>query len=149
MSIEELDIPEPGSVATFGKKRDKNITAIWTLLIVAFLLVLGTEIWSSQQTVFVKTENGSALLTTVTSDFTANSANAKNVYQQQVTGTWAVKDFVNVIGLQNANIIDNQVAMARMQNSTNILLKGLTLLLGLAIAVLARIGFLFYSKREI
>lgn len=103
------------------------------MALVAIFVAFGSSVSVDQQ-------NHSKDVSAAIASYQLNDSSSTTVYQQQVTNGWAAKDLLNVIGQQNATIIDNQVASVSIQSKTNFLLGVNVVMLALVTMAVSRMG---------
>lgn len=84
------------------KRHSLAMKALWALLAINTIAAIFLGSVYKQTPV----DNGMGQIAIASSNYDANNANAKNVYQQQVVNGWFEKDALTAIADQNATIID-------------------------------------------
>lgn len=124
-----------GRVSKSQHKQSKAPVVFGVLAIfLAYMLALSF----GQTKVDFQTENGSKDVSAAMSNFELNDLSSRTVYNQMVTNGWVAKDLLETIGNQNASMIDNQVATAKLLQGTNTLITyglGMIAVIGVAILV--------------
>jgi hypothetical protein len=123
------------------KKRKKSLYWVWGLLAVN---TIAAVIMFSQLSTGTPDTGASAISATMSLD-KINAANDANVYQQQVSNGWAIRDLLETIGNQNATMITNQ---NEQSNRSNVLLLNLLFTTGLMAIVLIRVGVLVNDSQD-
>jgi hypothetical protein len=123
------------------KKRKTSLYWVWGLLAVNTIasVVLFSQLSTGTP------DTGSDEIYQAMSNDKINAAGNTNVYQQQVSNGWAIRDLLKVIGTQNATMISNQ---NEQSNRTNILLLNLLFTTGLMATVLIRVGILVNDSQD-
>lgn len=103
-----------------GQRSSRNLQLVLTVLAIAAFYIAAVGLGNTQ--VSINSNNGTVAISDAMSNYAVNDASSTTVYNQMVTNGWVAKDLLEAIGSQNAAIIDNQIATARLIQGTNSLL---------------------------
>lgn len=82
----------------------------WYVFVAGALVFIGALV----QIAALAAPNKSAAADAVMNDFTITEATSDNVYQQQVTALWAIKDLLGVLADQSAGLAQLQTAVVTL-----------------------------------
>lgn len=153
----ELNSPETlaasNSIPTIFEFSQRNIPRAWRFIVPSFaaaliLVVSLATIYFANESSSHITSGPSASAEQVQQDFYANEANSETVYQQQVTAQWAIKDMLQVIADQNAQIGTITVSLSNIQTALMWAVGGVIGLLTLLIGVVATLGLVLIRTQR-
>lgn len=106
------------------------------LAVVSIILTYGAALFFGSTQVSFDSSNGADSVASAMSLYLENDANSTTVYNQMVTNGWVAKDLLETVGNQNATMIDNQLATAKLLQGTNTLIMfglGMVAVIGIAV----------------
>ena len=121
---------------SYSPQKQSKIPLVLGILAIFLAYVLALSF--GQTKVEFQTDNGSEDVSSAISNYELNDLSSRTVYNQMVTNGWVTKDLLETIGNQNASMIDNQVATAKLLQGTNTLITyglGMIAVVGVAILV--------------